>query len=154
MAEGEKIIATNRKAHFHYEILEKLEAGLSLLGSEVKSLREGKANLADSYAMIHNNEVFLYNCHINPYKNSGQFNHEPMRSRKLLLHRSEITKLIVKTQEKGLTLIPLKLYFKKGKAKVELGVAKGKKIYDKRETIKRRETDRDMEKAMKRGRRN
>src|SRR3990167_3477377 len=150
---GEKIIATNRKAHFNYEILERYEAGLSLVGSEVKSLREGKANLSDAYAIIRNDEAFLLNCHINPYSHANLLNHEPLRTRKLLLHRHEIQKLIGKTQEKGLTLIPLRLYFKKGKAKVELGVAKGKKLYDKRETIKRREINREMEKAMKRGRR-
>ena len=150
---GEKIIATNRKAHFNYEILERYEAGLSLVGSEVKSLREGKANLSDAYAIIRNDEAFLLNCHINPYSHANLLNHEPLRTRKLLLHKHEIQKLIGKTQEKGLTLIPLRLYFKKGKAKVELGVAKGKKLYDKRETIKRREINREMEKAMKRGRR-
>jgi SsrA-binding protein len=149
MAEGEKVIATNRKAHFHYEILEKFEAGLCLVGSEVKSLREGKANLSDAYAIIQNNEAFLLNCHISPYSNAGPFNHEPTRTRKLLLHRSEINKLIGKTQEKGLTLIPIRLYFKKGKAKMELGLGKGKKLFDKRETIKRREQDREMAKILK-----
>jgi SsrA-binding protein len=149
MADGEKIIATNRKAHFHYEILEKFEAGMILVGTEVKSLREGKANLSDSYAIIQNNEAYLLNCHISPYPNAGPFNHEPLRTRKLLLHRNEINKLIGKTQEKGLTLIPLRLYFKKGKAKMEIGLGKGKKLFDKRETIKRREQDREMAKALK-----
>ncbi|MFO1519426.1 MAG: SsrA-binding protein SmpB [bacterium] len=152
MAEGEKVIATNRKAHFNYEIVEKLEAGIALVGSEVKSLREGKANLSDAYAMIEKGEAYLYHCHISPYDNAGPFNHEPLRVRKLLLHRREIEKLIGKTQEKGFTLVPTKLYFKKGRAKVEIGLAKGKKLYDKRETIKRREQDREMSKAIKRGR--
>jgi len=151
MAQGEKSIASNRKAHFNYEILEKFEAGISLVGSEVKSLRAGNANLSDSYAVIQNNEAFLLNCHISPYTQAGPFNHDPLRTRKLLLHRHEINKLIGKTQEKGLTLIPLRLYFKKGRAKVELGLGKGKKLYDKRETIKRREQDREMAKAMKKG---
>ena len=150
--EGEKIIATNRKAHFNYEIVEKLEAGIVLTGTEVKSLREGKANLADSYVHFRNNEAFLLNCHISPYPNAGPFNHEPMRSRKLLMHQGEIVKLESKTQEKGFTLIPLKLYFKRGRAKVELGLGRGKKLYDKRETIKRREQGREMDKAMKRSR--
>jgi SsrA-binding protein len=153
MAEGEKNIATNRKAYFQYEILEKFEAGLSLLGSEVKSLREGRANLSDAYAIIRNHEAFLLNCHISPYSHAGPFNHDPIRTRKLLLHHHEIDKLLGKTQEKGLTLIPLRLYFKKGKAKAELGLAKGKKLYDKRESIKRRELDREVGKAMKRDRR-
>lgn len=153
MSEGEKIIASNRKAHFNYEILEKYEAGLCLVGSEVKSLREGKANLSDSYAVIRNNEAYLLNCHISAYSHAGPFNHDPLRTRKLLLHRHEIEKLIGKTQEKGLSLIPLRLYFKRGKAKVELGLGKGKKLFDKRETVKRREMDREVAKAMKRGRR-
>jgi SsrA-binding protein len=152
MSEGEKLIATNRKAHFNYQILEKYEAGLSLLGTEVKSLRAGNANLSDAYAIIRNDEAFLLNCHIGAYPHAGPFNHEPLRTRKLLLHRHEIEKLIGKTQEKGLALIPIRLYFKGGKAKVELGLGKGKKLYDKRETIKRRETDREVAKAMKRGR--
>ncbi len=149
---GEKVIATHRKAYFQYEILEKYEAGLVLQGSEVKSLREGKANLSDAYALLHHNELVLLNCHISSYPHAGPFNHEPLRTRKLLMHRNEIEKLAGKISEKGLTLIPLRLYFKKGKAKVELGVAKGKKLYDKRETIKRREQDREMSKAMKRNR--
>jgi SsrA-binding protein len=152
MPQGEKLIASNRKAHFNYQILEKYEAGLSLVGTEVKSLREGKANLSDAYAIIRNDEAFLLNCHISAYSHAGPFNHDPLRTRKLLLHRHEIEKLIGKTQEKGLALIPIRLYFKGGKAKVELGLGKGKKLYDKRETIKRRETDREMAKAMKRGR--
>jgi SsrA-binding protein len=150
MAEGEKIIATNRKAHFNYEIIEKCEAGLVLTGTEVKALRDAKANLSDAYVHFRNNEAYLVNCHISPYPNAGPFNHDPLRVRKLLLHRDEIVKLEAKVQEKGFTLIPLKLYFKKGRAKVELGLGRGKKLYDKRETIKRREQDREMGKAMKR----
>ncbi|MBL7685414.1 MAG: SsrA-binding protein SmpB [Deltaproteobacteria bacterium] len=153
MSAGEKIIATNRKATFNYEIIEKYEAGLVLLGSEVKSLREGKANLLDAYGMVRNGEVFLYQCHINPYEKSGPYyNHDPIRPRKLLLHHQEIAKLIGKTHEKGFTLVPLKLYFKNGRAKVELGLGRGKKTFDKRETIKKREQDRELSKAMKKNR--
>ncbi len=152
MAEGEKIIATNRKAHFNYELLEKFEAGIVLQGTEVKSLREAKVNLTDAYAMEHHGEMYLFNCSIQGYSHAGPFNHAPLRMRKLLLHRKEIEKLTAKIQEKGLTLIPTRLYFKKGKAKLELALAKGKKVYDKRETIKRRETDREVSQAMKRNR--
>lgn len=150
MAEGEKNIATNRKAHFNYEIVEKIEAGLVLLGTEVKALRDAKANLSDSYVHFRNNEAYLINCHISPYPNAGPFNHEPLRPRKLLLNRSEMDKLESKIQEKGFTLVPIKMYFKRGRAKVELGLGRGKKLYDKRETTKRREQDREMSKAMKR----
>ena len=121
-----------------------------LTGSEVKSLRQGGANIGDAYAMIKDNGVLLIHAHIAPYKGAGLFNHEPLRTRKLLLHKEEIKKLIGKTTEKGLSLIPLKFYFKEGKAKVELGLCKGKKSGDKRETIKRREQDRDMQRAMRR----
>ncbi len=152
MAEGEKIIATNRKAYFNYEIIEKIEAGLILTGTEVKALRDGKANLSDAYVHFRNNEAFLIHCHISPYSNAGPFNHEPLRMRKLLMHQSEIAKLESQTQEKGFTLIPLKMYFKKGRAKVELGLGRGKKLYDKRETIKRKEQNREVSKAIKRDR--
>lgn len=152
MAEGEKNIATNRKAYFNYEIVEKIEAGMVLIGSEVKALREGTANLSDSYVHFKNNEAFLINCHISPYNNAGPFNHEPLRSRKLLMHQGEIVKLETKTQAMGFTLIALRLYFKKGKAKIELGLGRGKKLYDKRETAKRREQNREVDKAMKRER--
>ncbi len=152
MSAGEKNIATNRKALFNYEIVEKVEAGLVLQGTEVKALRDAKANLSDSYVHFRNNEAYLVNCHISPYANAGPFNHDPLRARKLLLHKLELAKLESKTQEKGFTLIPLKLYFKKGKAKVELGLGRGKKLYDKRETIKRREQDREMDKAVKKDR--
>lgn len=140
----ERIAISNRRARFEYEILDSFEAGIVLVGSEVKSLRQGKANLQDSYALVKNGEVWLLNMHINPYEQANQFNHDPLRTRKLLLNKSEIAKLQVKTNEKGLTLIPLKLYFKKGNAKVQLGIGKGKKLHDKRESIKERDVEREM----------
>ena len=143
----ERIAISNRKARFEYEILETFEAGIVLVGSEVKSLRQGKANLQDSYALVKNGEVWLLNMHINPYEQANQFNHDPLRTRKLLLNKSEIAKLQIKTNEKGLTLIPLKLYFTKGIAKVELGIGKGKKLHDKRESIKERDVTREMQRA-------
>jgi len=146
---GEKLIATNKKAFHDYFILEKFEAGISLLGTEVKAIREGRLNLKDSYALVRSGEVFLLNCHISPYSHGNRENHDPGRSRKLLLHLGEIRKLIGKTQEKGLTLVPLRVYLKRGKIKVELGVAKGKKLYDKRETERRKEADREAKAAVK-----
>ena len=140
----ERVSISNRRARFEYEILDSYEAGIVLKGSEVKSLRAGKANLQDAYALVKNGEVWLLNMHISPYEQANQFNHDPIRTRKLLLNKSEIAKLNTKTNEKGLTLIPLKLYFKKGNAKVELGIAKGKKIHDKRESIKERDVEREM----------
>ncbi len=145
----EKNIVTNRKARHEYEILQVLEAGIVLQGTEVKSLRQGNANMVDSYANIKNNEVWLVGCHIAEYKYGNIENHEPTRTRKLLLNRSEIKKLLVKIKEKGLTLIPLRLYFKEGKVKVELGLAKGKKVYDKREDIKKRDFARDQDRKVK-----
>jgi len=146
----EKLIATNRKAFHDYAIQEKLEAGIVLRGTEVKSLREGRVNLKESYATVEKGEVFLHQCHISPYSHGNMMNHDPVRRRKLLLHRKEIDKLLGKTQQKGLTLIPLRMYFSaRGQAKVELGLAKGKKLYDRRETIKGREADREVERAMK-----
>ncbi|UCE64972.1 MAG: SsrA-binding protein SmpB [Candidatus Zixiibacteriota bacterium] len=145
-----KIIATNRKARRDYEILQTVEAGLSLLGSEVKSLRAGKANLKDAYAIPKGNEIFLFNMHISPYDKTGYSGHEPERQRKLLLHAREINKLIGMVDEKGMTLIPLRLYFRGKYAKVELGVCRGKRAHDKRATIIERETKRDMEREMKR----
>ena len=145
-----KIIATNRKARRDYEVLQTFEAGLSLLGSEVKSLRAGKAHLKDSYAIPRGNEIFLFNMHISPYDKTGYSGHEPERQRKLLLHTREIDKLISMVDEKGMTLIPLRLYFKGKYAKVELGVCRGKRAHDKRATIIERETKRDMEREMKR----
>lgn len=143
----ERIAISNRKARFEYEILDTFEAGIVLVGSEVKSLRQGKANLQDSYALVKNGEVWLLNMHINPYEQANQFNHDPLRTRKLLLNKSEIAKLQIKTNEKGLTLIPLKLYFSKGIAKVELGIGKGKKLHDKRESVKERDVTREMQRA-------
>ncbi len=150
MAEREeKVVCVNRKARHDYFIEETYEAGLVLKGSEVKSLREGKANLKDSYARILRGEAFLLNAHISPYSAANQFNHDPTRSRKLLLHRKEIERLSVKSAERGLTLVPLRLYFKEGKAKVEVAVARGKKLYDKRESLKRKESRREVERSLK-----
>mgnify|MGYP001769831101 FL=1 len=146
---GEKTIASNKKAYHEYFILDKLEAGISLLGTEVKAIREGRLNLKDSYALVKDGEVWLYNCHISPYSHGNRENHEPTRPRKLLLHRQEIRKLIGKTQEKGLTLTPLRVYFKRGKIKVELGVARGKKLVDKRESERKKEADREAAAAIK-----
>ncbi len=140
----ERATVSNRRARFEYEILDSYEAGIVLKGSEVKSLRVGKANLQDSYAVVKDNEVWLMNMHISPYEQANQFNHEPTRTRKLLLTKAEIAKLHSKSNEKGLTLVPLKLYFKKGIVKVELGIAKGKKLHDKRESIKERDVEREM----------
>jgi SsrA-binding protein len=142
-------IAENRKAFHDFHLLETFEAGVVLLGTEVKAIREGRVNLRDSYARVEDGEVFLYNVTISPYSHRGYADHEPLRRRKLLLHRDEIRKLIGKTVEKGMTLVPVRLYFKSGKVKVAVSLAKGKKDYDKRETIKRRETDRETRAAIK-----
>ena len=142
-------IAENRKAYHDYHLLETFEAGIALLGTEVKAIREGRVNLRDSFARVENGEAFLYNVNISPYSHRGYADHEPLRRRKLLLHRSEIKKLIGKTVEKGMTLVPVRLYFKNGRVKVAVSLAKGKKDYDKRETIKRREADRETRAAMK-----
>jgi SsrA-binding protein len=142
-------IAENRKAFHDYHLLESFEAGIALLGTEVKAIREGRVNLRDSFARLEDGEVFLYNVNISPYSHRGYADHEPLRRRKLLLHREEIRKLIGKTVERGMTLVPTRLYFKKGRVKVSLSLAKGKKEYDKRETIKRRETDRETRAAIK-----
>ncbi len=149
MAEGIKIVTSNKKAFHDYQILEKIEAGLVLTGTEVKSLREGRCNLKDSYARIRDGEVWLIGMHISPYKNAGYASHEPERDRKLLLHKDEIRRLHRKVQEKGVTLVPLKVYFKRGLAKVELGVAAGKRKYDKRQEIARREQERDLKRLEK-----
>lgn len=149
MTGGIKIICENRKARHDYVIEDVLEAGLALKGSEVKSLRAGRANLKDSYADIRDHEVYLVGTHISPYDPASHLNHDPERERKLLLHKKEIGRLVGKVNERGLTLIPLKMYFKRGKAKVELALAKGKRSYDKRETIKRKEAQREMERAIK-----
>ena len=149
MAEtGRKIICVNRKARFDYTISETIEAGLVLQGTEVKSLRDGKADLKDAYADVLEGEVFLLHAHIDQYEQASRFNHDPVRPRKLLLHKLEIRRLIGKTQERGLTLIPTRMYFANGKAKVELGLAKGKKQYDKREDVKRRSAERDIQRAL------
>jgi SsrA-binding protein len=145
-----KIICTNRKARRDYEILETMEAGIVLVGTEVKSLREGHAQLKDSFGGIDDGELYLYNAHINPYRMGNRFNHEPTRTRKLLMHEREIRRLIGKIQEKGLTLIPLRLYFNdSGKVKVELGLARGKRAYDKRREIAERDAKREMRRAEK-----
>jgi SsrA-binding protein len=146
---GEKLVCQNKKAWHNYFIENKYEAGIVLLGTEVKSLREGKANLGDSYGKIKNGEVFLVDAHISAYSYANRFNHDPLRTRKLLLHKREVRRLIGKVQEKGFTLIPLRLYFSNGKAKVELGLAKGKKLFDKRETLKRKTIEREMERGRK-----
>ncbi len=144
-----KLICQNKKAQHDYFIDDILEAGIVLLGTEVKSIREGRVNLKDSYAKIKNGEVFLYGCHISPYPHASYNNHEPERVRKLLLHKREIKRLIGKTKEKGYSLIPLRMYFRGGKVKVELALARGKKKYDKREAIKRREEARELRRIMR-----
>jgi SsrA-binding protein len=144
-----RLIADNRKALHDYHILETFEAGVVLLGTEVKSIREGSTSLRDSYARLEKGEVWLLNLHIGPYSHSGYASHEERRQRKLLLHRSEIRKLLGKVAEKGLTLVPLRMYFKDGRVKVALALAKGKQLHDKRETIRRREVDRETRAAVK-----
>jgi SsrA-binding protein len=152
MSESYKIVSDNRQARFQFEILETYEAGIELAGTEVKSIRAGKVNLRDGFARIRNGEVMLMNVHISPHQMTNQvFNHDPRRTRKLLLHRQEIRKLIGKVEQKGLTLVPLKMYLKRGWVKVDLGLARGKKLYDKRDDLKQRQDKRDMERAMKRG---
>lgn len=146
---SEKIIATNRKARHDYEVLDTMEAGLVLTGTEVKALRAGKANLKDSYARITRGEVYLINMHISPYSHGTYNNHDPLRERKLLLHKKEIRKLIGKVENTGLTLVPLKLYFKRGKAKVQLALAKGKKIHDKRQSIAKRDADLEIRRQLR-----
>ena len=142
-------IAENRKAFHDYHLLETFEAGLVLLGTEVKAIREGRVNLRDSFARVEGAEVFLYNVHISPYSHRGYADHEPLRRRKLLLHKREIRKLIGKTVEKGMTLVPVRMYFKNGRVKVAVSLARGKKDYDKRETVKRRDADRETRAAIK-----
>ena len=149
MEQKTKLIADNRKARHDFEILEKYEAGIELLGTEVKSLRAGRANLKDSYAQVEGGELFLDNMHISPYEQANRFNGEPRRRRKLLMHKREIMKLLGLTKEKGLTLVPLRMYFLRGKVKVELGLARGKKLYDKRQSDAERSAKREMEKALK-----
>ena len=143
---AEKVVATNRKAFHNFAILETVEAGLVLKGTEVKSLREAQVNFKDSYAAIDNDEAWLIGCHISPYHHGSSANHDPDRRRKLLLHRREIARLLGKVAERGLTLVPLRLYFKDGRAKVELGLARGKKLHDKRAAIRERDARREMAK--------
>src|SRR5438105_1304746 len=150
---GAHTIATNRRARHDYEILETIEAGLVLRGTEVKSLRGSHVTFKDAFATIRNNEAWLVGCHINPYSHGTDANHEPERDRKLLLHRKEISRLTGKVAERGLTLIPMRLYFKSGRAKLEIGLARGKKLHDKRSALRERETKREMEKAVRETRR-
>lgn len=152
MADHYKQIAENRKARHDYHIEETIEAGIALQGTEVKSLRLGRVNLRDSFARIQNGEVFLHGVHISPYEQGNRFNHDPLRVRKLLLHKREIRRLAAKVQEQGYTLVPTKLYFKNGKCKVELALAKGKKLYDKRDSIAKREAERRARQAVARER--
>ncbi len=142
-------IARNKRAKFDYHILETWEAGLVLTGSEVKSLRDGRANLSDAYGIVKDGEVFLLNLHISPYERASAFNHEPTRTRKLLLHRREIRKMIGAVERQGLTLVPLELYFKKGVAKVAIGLGKGKKLHDKRDDQRKREDEREMARSVR-----
>ena len=146
---GEKLICQNRKAFHNYFIEETYQAGISLRGSEVKSLREGKVNLGDSYGDIKRSEIFLVDVHISPYPQANRLNHDPLRTRKLLLHKKEIKRLIGKVEQRGYTLIPVKLYFVNGRVKVDLALAKGKKLFDKRETLKKRTMEREMERGRK-----
>lgn len=147
--EGLKIAAENRKARHDYHIHEVFETGLVLQGTEVKSLRAGKANLKDSYAQIKDGEIYLYNMHVSPYEQGNIFNHDPLRPRKLLMHKAEIIKLFSKTREKGFALVPLKIYFSHGRAKLEIALASGKKNYDKRQDLAERAAKRDMDRAIK-----
>jgi SsrA-binding protein len=147
---GYKVIADNRKARFQYEILDTYEAGVELKGTEVKSIRAGKVNLGDGFALIRDGEALLLNVHISPHNTTGQyFNHDPRRTRKLLLHKEEIRKLIGKTEQQGLTLVPLKMYLKGGWVKVAIALARGKQLHDKRETLKRKQENREIARAMK-----
>jgi SsrA-binding protein len=146
---AQKLIATNKMARLNYDITDTYEAGIVLTGTEVKALRSGKANIKESYALVKDNEVFLRDLHISHYDHGNRFNHEPLRARKLLLHKREIQKLYGKSREKGLALVPLKLYFKDGRVKVEIGIGKGKKLYDRREDIKQREERRDIARSFK-----
>jgi len=153
VAAGERDAAVNRQAGPNYFLMDKFEAGIALHGTEVKSIREGKANLRDAYGIVKNGEAFLLNAHIGPYSHGNLENHESLRTRKLLLHRSEVMKLLDATQQKGLTIIPTRLYFRNGRAKCELAIAKGKQDWDKRETVRRREADREAKAAIVRSQR-
>lgn len=145
---GRKVVARNRKARHEFEILETFEAGMVLRGPEVKSIRDGKASFQDAFARVERGEVWLHSLHISPYEQANRFNEDPLRVRKLLLNRHEIRKLVGKVDEKGLTLIPLEIYFVRGRAKVLLGLARGKKLHDKRETLKQKQLDREARRAV------
>ena len=151
-AAGLRDASVNRAAAYNYFLLEKFETGIALTGTEVKSVRAGRANLKDAYGLIKDGELWLLNAHIGPYEHGNIFNHEPLRTRKLLMHKDEIRKLIGKTQQRGLTLIPTRMYFKNGRVKLEIALAKGKQLWDKRETERRRTADREAREAMARGR--
>ena len=145
-----EIVSTNKKARFNYEIIEKIEAGIVLKGTEVKSIRNRNVSIGESYAQIKDDEVFLHNLHISPYEQGNRENHDPIRVRKLLLHKREIKKLVAKTQQKGLSLVPLSIYLRKGKIKVELGIGRGKRLVDKREAIKKKTIEREIGRIVKR----
>jgi SsrA-binding protein len=149
MRSTEKLIASNRRARHNFDILETYEAGLVLLGTEVKALRDGRADLKESYARVDGNEAWLLGCHISPYAQGNRANHDPLRPRKLLLHRGEISRLLGRVMEKGLTVVPLSLYFKGGRVKVELGLARGRKMLDKRQVIREREERREMDREVR-----
>jgi SsrA-binding protein len=146
---GDRVVAKNRKARHEFHVLQTWEAGLVLQGTEVKSLRDGKANLADAYARIDAGELWLYNMHVSPYEAGNRFNHDPLRRRKLLMHRSELRRLVGEVEQKGLTLVPLDVHFSGGIAKVDLALVRGKKLHDKRDTLRERAVARDMERGFK-----
>lgn len=146
---SDRTIAVNRRAHFDYDIVDQVEAGMALTGTEIKSVRAGKVNLREAYGRVEGGEVWVHNLHIAPYDQGNRFNHDPLRPRKLLLHRDEIAELAERTAQKGFTLVPLRLYLKHGRAKLELGVGRGKKQYDKRETIAKREAGREIERVVR-----
>ena len=146
---GDRVVAKNRKARHEFHVLQTWEAGLVLQGTEVKSLRDGKANLADAYARIDGGELWLYNMHVSPYEAGNRFNHDPLRRRKLLMHRSELRRLVGEVEQKGLTLVPLDVHFSGGIAKVDLALVRGKKLHDKRDTLRERAVARDMERGFK-----
>lgn len=145
-----EIVSTNKKARFNYEIIEKIEAGISLKGTEVKSIRNKNVSIGESYAQIKDDEVFLHNLHISPYEQGNRENHEPVRVRKLLLHKHEIRKLVSKIQQKGLSLVPLSIYLRKGKIKIELAIGRGKRLVDKRESLKKKTVEREIARIVKR----
>jgi SsrA-binding protein len=147
--DNERVIAHNRRARFEYEVIDTLECGIALVGSEVKSLRVGKMSLEEAYARLKANEVWLVGCDIPEYREANRMNHDPKRTRKLLMHRREVRKFASRAMEQGLTLVPLKMYFKRGLVKVLLGLCKGRKLHDKREMIKKRDTDRDIQRALR-----